>query len=360
MSQPEYEAIVNEIRSSRIQASPELRARVRELAATVPPAPPRREFRWRRPVLVLVPAALAIAVAASLAIGLATSDKPKPLSASGGGTAETRREQPQTSLPFSATGAPPPAADSTLAQREKSTAGGISGAGSLPATPGRAQLYESELTLKVKNLSAATKSALRLTRLFHGYVRTVEYGAGTERGSAYMTLRVPIGSVQEAIVKFSALGEILDQHVSIQDVQPTVDKRFRQMQAIRDSIAKLQAKLQSPTLTADERNALENELVAQRRSLVVLQKQQQALARQTSFATVELALRTADKEVVVPHIPGKIERTLDRAGSILLDEVKVALYVLIVGAPLLALAALLLGGVRIRRRRDEARLLASA
>jgi hypothetical protein len=92
----------------------------------------------------------------------------------------------------------------------------------------------------------------------------------------------------------------------------------------------------------------------------VLQKQQQALARQTSFATVELALRTADKEVVVPHDPGKIERALDRSGSILLDEVKVVLYVLIVGAPLLALGALLLGGVRIRRRRDEARLLAGA
>jgi uncharacterized protein DUF4349 len=355
MSQPEHEAIVNEIRSARIEASPELRARVRELAATVPPVPPRRELRWRRPVLVLVPAALAVALAASLAIGLATSDKPKPLSASGGGTAETRRGQPQTSLPF--TGPPAPSADSTMAQK---AAGGAGAAGNLPATPGRAQLYESELTLKVKSLSNATKSALRLTRLFHGYVRTVEYGAGTERGSAYMTLRVPIGRVQEAIVKFSALGEILDQHVSIQDVQPTVDKRFRQMQASRDSIAKLQAKLESPALTADERKALENELVAQRRRLVVLQKQQQALARQTSFATVELALRTADKEVVVPHDPGKIERTLDRAGSILLDEVKVALYVLIVGAPLLALAALLLGGVRIRRRRDEARLLASA
>jgi uncharacterized protein DUF4349 len=356
MSQPEHEAIVNEIRSSRIAASPELRARVRELAATVPPVPPRREFRWRRPVLVLVPAALATALAASLAIGLATSDKskPKPLSASGGTVDQRRVAQPQVSLPFSGPAAPP-SADSTRAQK---AAGG--GAGSLPATPGRAQLYESELTLKVANLSEATKSALRLTRLFHGYVRTVEYGSGAERGSAYMTLRVPIGSVQEAIVKFSALGEILDQHVSIQDVQPTLDKRFRQMQAIRDSIAKLQAKLESPTLTADERKALEDALVAQRRRLVVLQAQQQALERQTSFATVELALRTADKQVVVPHDPGKIERTLERSGAILLDEVKVALYVLIVGAPLLALAALLIGGVRIRRRRDEARLLASA
>jgi hypothetical protein len=176
-----------------------------------------------------------------------------------------------------------------------------------------------------------------------------------------MTLRVPVSSVQAAIVKFSALGEIIDQHVSIQDVQPTLDRRFRQMQSIRDSIAKIQAKLESPTLSAEERAALENQLVAQRRRLVVLQKQQVALQRLTSYATVELALRTADKAVVAPpHDPGRIERAFDRAGSMLLDEVNVVLYVLIVGAPLLALAILAFGGVRIRRRRDEARLLASA
>ncbi len=62
----------------------------------------------------------------------------------------------------------------------------------------------------------------------------------------------------------------------------------------------------------------------------------------------------------MPHEPNRIERALDRAGSVLLDEVKVVLYVLIVGARLLVLAILALGGVRLRRRRDEARLLASA
>ena len=63
---------------------------------------------------------------------------------------------------------------------------GAAGGTGLPTTPGRAQLYESELTLKVKSLSAATKRALRLTRSFNGYVRSVEYGSGTERGSAYL------------------------------------------------------------------------------------------------------------------------------------------------------------------------------
>jgi hypothetical protein len=34
----------------------------------------------------------------------------------------------------------------------------------------------------VKDLSNATKRALQLTRDFHGYVRSVDYGSGTERG----------------------------------------------------------------------------------------------------------------------------------------------------------------------------------
>jgi hypothetical protein len=346
MSQPEHEAIVDEIRSARIVASPELRARVHELAAAAPAAPRRRERRWRRPALAFLSASVAVGIAAAVALGLLASGKQPETNA------VPREAAPQ---PFASTDAQ--AQDhGALAPR----AAGSGAAGSVPATTGRAQLYESALTLKVKNLSAATKQALRLTRSFHGYVRSVDYGSAAERGSADLLLRVPVGSVQAAIVEFSALGEILDQHVSIRDVQPTVDRRFRQMQSIRDTIAKLQAKLQSPTLGADTRYALEQELVAQRRRLAVFQKQQAALRRLTSYATVQLALRAADKALVVPHRPKRIDRALDRSGSILVDEVKIVLYVLIVGAPFLVLAALAFGGLRLRRRRDEARLLASA
>src|SRR6476659_2727705 len=131
MSQPDHDAIVNEIRSAQITASPELRERVRGLAAAGPPAAPLRQKRerpWRRWTLVLVPAAIAVALAASLAIGLAGSGKKEHLSANGG-TAEAQRAAAPPSLPFTAAGK----------------------AGSIPATQGRAQLYETELTLKVKD-----------------------------------------------------------------------------------------------------------------------------------------------------------------------------------------------------------------
>jgi uncharacterized protein DUF4349 len=347
MSQPEY---LDEIRTSRLVASPELRERVRGLAATVPPAPPRRAVPWRRWSLVLVPACLALAATGALVAGLATSGKKQGQAVAHGEAARRQVAQPTLPAPSSADQAGP------LSLAGKTAAGG-SGAAGLPTSPGRAQLYEAELILEVKDLSAATKSALKLTRGFHGYVQTIDYGSGGERGSARMVVRVPVGSVQEAIVRFSALGRILDQQVSIRDVQPQLDKRFRALQSLRDQISKVQAKLENQSLTEPQRKALENELVAARRRLVVLQRAQTAQQRQASFATVSVALQRSDKGVAVPHEPGRIERALDRSGSILLDELKVVVYALIVGAPLLALVGLALAGTRIRRRRIEARLL---
>jgi len=342
MSQPDQESIVNEIRSARITASPDLRARVAAIAAAAPAAEdgrPRRELPWRRLAVVLVPACAAVAAAVALAVGLSSSGN-------GGSERAVRGEAARTTPPLAAT------ADSKAA--------GSSGGAALPATSGRAQLYEAELTLKIADLSAATKRALRLTRDVNGYVRSVEYGLGSERGSAYLVVRVPVGSVQEALVRYSALGQILDQHVSIQDAQPQLDRRFRLLQTQRDLIAKLQARLASPSLTAAKRARLENRLVAARRQLVVLQKQQAALRRQTSYATVSLDLRSKSKAVVVPHEPGRIGRALHRSGQIVADEAKVLVYVLVVGAPFFVLGAVALGGFSVRRRRREERLLATS
>jgi hypothetical protein len=287
-----------------------------------------------------VPACLAVALATALAVGLTGSGKSsQEQSAAGGGATRDAL-------------APKALENGTVAP---STTGAAAG---LPATQKRAQVYEAELSLRVKDLSATTKRALRLTGDFHGFVRSVDYGSGTKSGSAYMVVRVPIGSVQAAIVAFSKLGEIVDQHVSIQDVQPKVDAQFRRMQAQRDLIAKIQAKLESPSLSQAERAALEDQLVAARRALVLMQRAQAALERQTSFATVSLDLATVKKETVVPT--DRIGRALHHSGQILADEAKVLVYVLIVGAPFIVLGAFAFGGMRLRRRRSEERLLSTS
>jgi hypothetical protein len=351
MSQPEHESIEDQIKNAQITASPELRARVRAIAAQSPASsstPARREWPWRRGLL----AAAAVAVAVTLAVGLTDSGS-KP--------SERNAASPPVAFADGTAGGAGGVDTVTPTPSSKAPKGGAASiASDLPSTPGRAQLYDAELTLKISDLSTATKRALRLTRDFNGYVRSVDYGSGTERGSAYLVLRVPIGSVQAAIVKFSALGRILDQHVSIQDVQHTVDKRFRLMQAQRDQITKLQSKLKDSTLSTDERTALTNQLIAAQHLLLATQKKATALARQTSYATVELDLRQNPKAaVVVPHDPGRIGRAFHRSGQILADEAKVLIYVLLVGMPLFLLGALLFGSWRVRRRREEQRILAA-
>ena len=339
MSQPEHEAIVNQIRSAQIAASPELRARVRAIAArspAAPPSPPRaascrgggRSWCWRRPP--------------------SRSRSPRR-SPSGSSTpavrAPTRIARPPSRrrpLPFTG-----PASDTVLPARvEKggATSGGgastsAASAGNLPATPGRAQLYDAELTLKIKDLSTATKQrappdarlprlrAQRRLRLRHRAWLGVPRPArpGRER---------PGGDRQ-------VLGARPDPRPARLDPgRPAArstsgSARCRRSATRSRSCRRSSRASRSPPI---ERTALDERARRARstRSLV-LQKQATALARQTSYATVELDLRQGEKAVVVPHEPSRIGRALHRSGQILVDEAKVLVYVLVVGAPFLAL-----------------------
>src|ERR671931_335138 len=83
-----------ELRAARPSASPELRARVREVAARE--EPPRRRFTLpplRRFALVAVPVAIAIAVGGALVHGLTESGAP-PKRAVGAQSSGAERERP--------------------------------------------------------------------------------------------------------------------------------------------------------------------------------------------------------------------------------------------------------------------------
>ncbi len=214
------------------------------------------------------------------------------------------------------------------------------------------------MQLRVGDLSETTKRALNVTRSFGGYIRSVQYGSGQEAGTAYLVLRVPVGKVQSAVVKLSALGTIVDQHVSIQDVQPQVDARFRALQALREQVAGLEVKLAAPGLTEEQKAALELTLTRTQGRLSALELVQQQAVTRASFATVSLDLRTKKAEVVVPSKPGRIGEALHNIGRVLVREAEILIYVFLIGAPFVALAALLWFGRRSMQRRSEEHLLA--
>ena len=303
-----YDELVRELRSAQPEAPSALRERVREIAAR-PPVPERRlRLTW-----LLAPAAAA-AVAGLVVIGVLSfgSERPQQLAT------------PEAARTF----------------KEADTAN--VGASRAPVAPGdRAQLYTADITLRVRDLSGETQEALRITRGLGGYLRVVDYGEGTGRGTADLVLRVPIGRVQQAIVRFSQLGTILDQQVRVRDVQPQLDRRFKR-------IAELQRTI--PTLAGDDLAAAQAELEA-------LRTAQASERRQASFATVSLHLTTKDADAAIPEPPGRIERALGRAFDVLTAEAVAVTYAAVVAAPFIVLGIALFGFARLVRRRTDRRLL---
>ena len=316
----EFGELAAELLGSRPAVPEGLRAQVLALEE---PAPAMRPRSFRRPALLLAPVGLAAAAAAAVVIGVVQS---------GGSQQPVAQRLESTALK----GASAPTARSAVRDS------------ALPATTARAQRYEAELTVRVSDLSAQTKRALRLTRSLGGYVRSVDFGQGQKEGTAYLVVRVPVRRVQDAIVRFSALGAILDQHVSIQDLQAGIDRRTREVQRLKERIAVLER--QGTPEAALQATVL-------RRHLVALQREQAQALRSASFATVSLALRTKEAEVVPAARPGRIERTFDRAGTVLSQELAVLVYVVVVGLPVLLLAGLAFLAARFVRRRSLDRLL---
>ena len=153
---PRFDDLVRELRGARPQPPAALAGRVARIAEA--PAPPRREVRWRRPALVLVPlATLALAgIGASLLLGKGSSND-----VAAGSTAE----QAQALQAFV-----PEAQD---AQRSAPAAKAATNGTALAPAPFRATEEHASFTLQVEGrdaLSSATQQAMRIVRSLGGYV----------------------------------------------------------------------------------------------------------------------------------------------------------------------------------------------
>ena len=332
MTSPE---LLHELRASRPQAPAAVRLRVRELSAPEPArAGERFRLSFRRLALVAVPAAAALALVSAGAIGLSRS----------GPAAEDLRLE---------------ALSGEDAKTAPSTAEALTpGAQGSATTPERAQRIGATLTIEVRNsdaVSRAAQDALDLTRALGGYVVSSSVTTG-EEASATLTVRVPVGSVQDAIVQLSALGRIVSQHVSVEDLQEELDALERRARSVREQIARITARLQSGTLDAETRALLETRRAALRSELRQLRQGIAGTEAEARMATISLTVATPGALGAVP-VPSRLDRTLDEALNVLVWEGVVALAVAIVTAPLALLLVAAWLGRRLYRRREEERLL---
>jgi hypothetical protein len=338
--------LIHELRKSRPAAPTALRAQVREIAAEE--ATPRASFwpRLRLPVrriaLVAVPAAAAVAITSAGVLGLARSDGEVAVLRDRAGTTESfEKSLPQTAAPETLQGA--------LTQDS-----------GIAPDLGRAQRVSAMLTVEVADsngVSQAAQKALALTESLGGHVVSANVSTGDE-GSAALTVRVPVAKVQDAVIQLSALGRIVSQQVTIDDLQASLDTLERRERSVRAQIALVSAQLETEDLDATTRARLESRLQTLRGELRQLRRDTAATNAEARMATIQLSVVTPGVLGAVP-VPSRLDRTLDEALNVLVWEGVVALAIAIVAAPFALLVLAMWLGRRFYRRREEDRLLAT-
>ena len=226
----------------------------------------------------------------------------------------------------------------------------------------RAQDYAASLRLSVGSvaqLSRSTQTVLDTVRSLGGAVETVDYGTPSAgSGSALIAVRVPVARAQEALTRFSSLGTITAQQVQIRDLQTGLDQESNRARALRHRIALIKAKLLSPTLTAEDRAALEGRLADSQTGLESVLRGIHATQQRAAFARFSLELDTGRGTAVSPPAhPGAFEGTADDALGVISVVGRGALFAAIVGGPFLLIAGGAWWLARRVRRRAARRLL---
>ncbi len=373
MSRPDtiderFDEIVRELRAGRVAAPPELRGRVREIAATA--RAPRPSFvervAWQRVALVATPVCLTAFVAAAMVQGLVSTGG-KKTATWGAAAGQARREaatSPRAAPVFSRDRPAILAPRGSVDARKGSPAGGKALSATAPPAGNRLADYRVQMHLRVRStddLSKETVRAMRIARRLGGYVVSVRYGAA-RRGDATLLLRVPVGHVQRAILGFSGLGTIVSQRVSLTDLQGAYNHQVEQIGKLRTQIARSQRRLDAGGLSSVDLARLQDQLAYEKTELLALVQTKQATHQRARLATARLTLVTAKPkahhEGAPPPPPGRVGRALHESGRILAKELVWGIYASIVAAPLLVLALVGFAGTRTSRRRTERRLLA--
>ena len=340
-----FDKLAAELRASRPVASEGLRDRVEDLVRVEPK--PRREWGFRLP-----PRRVGLALAALAILGSFIAAGVTGLGGSNGdrkvagqlGEVGAARTPATTSEAF-------PSRSAAVPQ------GFDANAKALPPARGRLQQYDAALTLRVRNsdqLSARTQQAMRLTRSLGGFVASASFDVPGRQGTSTLVLRIPIDRVQRALAAFAGYGTLLSQKISVQDLQQRADAQTSRIAALRRAIASLEAQLEGG-VTSVERQRLERLISIEKSRLAAQQKRLGSTVRRAELARVGLTLVTPAAESSAA--PGRFDRTLDDAGSVLARELEIMLYALVVVGPLLALGGVAIAVGRAQRRRSDRRLL---
>jgi hypothetical protein len=342
---PANEMTVEALLRAHAPHAPEtLRRRVLALE----PKPRRVSLPSRRLVLVALPAAIALAVGAAVVRGIVGS----------------RTASPTTTVERVVVGAPALKPDLRhAAVPGAAVASGGSDAqlkAAAPTTPsGRLQHTDASIQVRVPDtdsLADATTRATRIATSLGGYAQSVNYETPRSGGGvSTIELRVPAQNVKAALTRLAALGTLVSQELSVNDLEQRLQTQSEQIAQLRRRVAALRDALRDTTLPEAQRVLVGIRLAESKRALAQRLNSRKGTISAGANARISLVIGTEKAIAPVPHERGRIGRMLHSAVGFLALEGVVALYVLIVVSPLVLLGAL----VWAWRRRSIERLLAA-
>ncbi len=345
------QGLVRELRAGATAAPAPLRARVGELSEQ--PVRRPRVLPRRRTALALAFVLLAVA---GVAAGVVFTGSEPQMGDDAAPAAPTEIDEGAADLP-------PVVAQPTegYAPKERRvTLAPLADTGEASLTP-RGRATDVSLWMEVRvpgadELSDATAEAMAVTRELGGWVAASDIDTEGNEGRAELALRIPVGRVEDAVVRLGDLGTVTGERVATVDLQTGIDKRDLRIERLERAIRELQLKLASGTLTPEEE--LRARLQIERHENAIDDLERANLADRREAATSELALVLHTREAATKEEDeGGAAGAARNARDFLAAAGTIALFLLIVLSPVVLLLVLLWLAFRARSRRVEARLL---
>ena len=216
-----------------------------------------------------------------------------------------------------------------------------------------------ELYLTVDDPLAAADRVAQLADRLGGRVddRQQEAGSGGAPGSASMTVRVPSGSLDDAVTELGGLGDVTRYSEKTQDVTGTVVDLDARISAAQTSVTRVQGFLEHASST-NELLDTEQALSQRQSDLEQLRGQRAALADQVSMSTLYVSLTAPGAPAIEAPGPRSFAAGVGVGWHSLLGALRGTSVVLGVLLPWLVLGAIVAAAIvvptRARRHRHPA------
>jgi hypothetical protein len=218
--------------------------------------------------------------------------------------------------------------------------------------PARQIAYTSDISVRVRHVDTAMADAIKLTQRAGGFVFS-QSATYQDSPKASLSLRVPPSRFRPLLGQLIALGTLLNQDVTAEDVTEQVTDLNGRLKTASASASRLRGLLARAAGTADI-VAIESELAQREQEIESVQGQINALASRVNYATINMKLAERGTAEVSKNIPG-FRRGLHNGWVAFVNIGKALLTALGASLPFLPFGAIALWLVVRYRRRLRAR-----